>query len=134
MLRHVVVLGFASTTLLACRNGSVTSDRSRATASAGTASTPLPSVSVSASPHAGRGCELTPRAGIAIPASARATDVRLATSSGKALVTWYETTKTEGPDRLAAYGHSFDGATIGPRITFDTSEMGDEFHSGAAPV
>lgn len=92
-------------------------------------------VAADAGTKAPRGCVVQPAGGVAIPGSAKATDVRLAASGSKALVTWYETTKrADGPDVWAAAGHVFDGTNVGARLDLDKVDLGDEFISGAAPV
>ena len=122
----------ASLSLLACdrRKPSATTTMTL-TASDADISAKAPDASTAAAPGA---CAAEPPRGVPIPASARATDVRLAVAAGRALVTWWETTKRgEGPDLDAAYAHVFDGA-IGPRITVATADIGDEFTSAAVPL
>lgn len=108
---------------------------SRTTTASANAQTSAPAPTPAA-PKSGA-CAVEPQGGVPIPASSRASDVRIAAAGARALVTFWETTKSsDGPDVLSAQGHVFDAtaASVSPRITIERSAMGDEPISGAAPV
>lgn len=70
-----------------------------------------------------------------LAAAPSATDVRVASAAGgKALVTWWETTKSkDGPPIDATYAQVWTGS-LAPRIEIDKVDLGDEFISGAVPI
>ena len=80
-------------------------------------------------------CGAEPKGGVAIPASAKATDIRIASTETKAFVTWWEVPM--GPSMRpeeSAFGHLFEAGAVSPRIRIDANVEGDEPISGAAPV
>jgi hypothetical protein len=151
MRRRLLALLFSFVLLVAgalgaCRrepNGALAARPDDAGASAAsTAPSTAPSSSTAPSPPSSspsaNTCVIEPKGGVAIPSSSRATDVRIAGTGTKALVTWYEVTKPsdQGPGVLASIGHVLDAprASLGPRLELDVSDVGDEPMSGAAPV
>src|SRR5262249_26633557 len=100
-------------------------------------SAPTPA-SAAPKPAAAGACAFDPNAGLVIPDSSRATQIRIAVAGSKALITFWETKKgrEEGPDVETAFGHLYDAssALLGPRTKFEENNLGDEPVSAAAPV
>lgn len=80
-------------------------------------------------------CAIEPKGGIAIPATSKATEIRIASAGGKALVTWFEKTNPDdGPYQTFAYGSVFDGAGVGARLEIESNTVADEPVTGAVPL
>lgn len=85
--------------------------------------------------EAARPCQLEPKGGLDVPASARSQDVRIALSNGKALLTWLGPVRADGGGR-AAHGRVYDAVahTLGNELALQESSYGDVIPSGEAPV
>lgn len=133
-MRSTLCLVLASLSLAACGRPKP----GAATTTGADAGAPTTAVMIDAGAAAPPGaCTTEPPRGVAIPASARATDVRLAVAGTRALVTWWETlNRGDGPPVDTAYAHVFEGgaASLGPRITVAKADIGDEFTSAAVPL
>lgn len=80
-------------------------------------------------------CAIAPRGGVAIPATAKATEIRIGSAGGKALVTWFEKTNPdEGPYQTFTYGVVFDGTAAGGRFEIESNTVADEPVTGAVPI
>lgn len=101
------------------------------------AGAPTSKTASSAQPTPKGSCTADPKTTVAIPDTARATDVRIAAAGNKALVTWFEIKqRNDGPPLHTAFGHLYDAATgtLGPKTKLQENDVGDEPVSGAVPV
>lgn len=64
-----------------------------------------------------------------------ATEIRVGSAGGKALVTWYEKNGgNDAPYQTFTYGSVFDGTTAGARYEIESNTVGDEPVTGAVPL